>query len=122
MPGDQASAKGLYMPCFSESCAFIKVIFPLITSSLQILPPNPAPSVFLFAVCLSVQVEKPSLQSSKAKKTSVSHKPPRKAKDKQGASGRASKKKSAEGARTAPPTADKEQSAEMNNKLAEAKE
>uniref|UniRef100_E1B919 Microtubule associated protein 6 n=1 Tax=Bos taurus TaxID=9913 RepID=E1B919_BOVIN len=68
------------------------------------------------------KVEKPSLQSSKAKKTSVSHKPPRKAKDKQGASGRASKKKSAEGARTAPPTADKEQSAEMNNKLAEAKE
>ncbi|OWK17853.1 hypothetical protein Celaphus_00009244 [Cervus elaphus hippelaphus] len=68
------------------------------------------------------KVEKPSLQSSKAKKTSVSHKPPRKAKDKQGASGRASKKKSAEGARTAPPAADKEQSAEMNNKLAEAKE
>ncbi|XP_043338410.1 microtubule-associated protein 6 isoform X2 [Cervus canadensis] len=68
------------------------------------------------------KVEKPSLQSSKPKKTSVSHKPPRKAKDKQGASGRASKKKSAEGARTAPPAADKEQSAEMNNKLAEAKE
>ncbi|KAJ1075014.1 hypothetical protein K5549_006376 [Capra hircus] len=68
------------------------------------------------------KVEKPSLQSSKPKKTSVSHKPPRKAKDKQGASGRASKKKSAEGARPAPPTADKEQSAEMNNKLAEAKE
>lgn len=68
-----------------------------------------------------MQVEKPSLQSSKPKKTSVSHKPPRKAKDKQGASGRASKK-SAEGARPAPPTADKEQSAEMNNKLAEAKE
>uniref|UniRef100_A0A8C6FKQ0 Microtubule-associated protein 6 n=1 Tax=Moschus moschiferus TaxID=68415 RepID=A0A8C6FKQ0_MOSMO len=68
------------------------------------------------------KVEKPSLQSSKPKKTSVSHKPPRKAKDKQGASGRASKKKSAEAARTAPPAADKEQSAEMNNKLAEAKE
>lgn len=67
-----------------------------------------------------MQVEKPSLQSSKPKKTSVSHKPPRKAKDKQGASGRASKKKSA--SRPAPPTADKEQSAEMNNKLAEAKE
>lgn len=67
------------------------------------------------------KVEKPSAPSSKPKKTSASHKAPRKAKDKQVASGRASKKKSAEGASATPP-ADKEQSAEMNNKLAEAKE
>ncbi|EPY89493.1 putative microtubule associated protein [Camelus ferus] len=67
------------------------------------------------------KVEKPSVQSSKPKKTSASHKAPRKAKDKQVVSGRASKKKSAEGPRTAPPE-DKEQSKEMNNKLAEAKE
>lgn len=68
-----------------------------------------------------MQVEKPSIQSSKPKKTSASHKPPRKAKDKQGVPGRASKKKSAEGPRAAPPDG-KEQSKEMNNKLAEAKE
>ncbi|XP_059960787.1 microtubule-associated protein 6 [Mesoplodon densirostris] len=67
------------------------------------------------------KVEKPSLQSSKPKKTSASHKPLRKAKDKQVVLGRASKKKSAEGASADPP-ADKEQNAEMNNKLAEAKE
>ncbi|XP_046541384.1 microtubule-associated protein 6 isoform X2 [Equus quagga] len=67
------------------------------------------------------KVEKPSVQSSKPKKTSASHKPPRKAKDKQAASGRASKKKSAEGASAAPPD-NKEHSKEMNNKLAEAKD
>ncbi|XP_008585648.1 PREDICTED: microtubule-associated protein 6 [Galeopterus variegatus] len=67
------------------------------------------------------KVEKPSVQSSKPKKTSVSHKAPRKAKDKQAASGQAAKKKSAEGPSTAKPD-DKEQSKEMNNKLAEAKE
>lgn len=66
-------------------------------------------------------MEKPSVQSSKPKKTSVSHKPPRKAKDKQVVSGRASKKKSAE-VPTATQPEDKEQSKEMNNKLAEAKE
>lgn len=68
-----------------------------------------------------MQVEKPSVQSSKPKKTSASHKPPRKVKDKQAVSGRASKKKSAEGA-SAARAEDKEQSKEMNNKLAEAKE
>eukprot|EP00069_Balaena_mysticetus_P011253 bmy_01311T0 len=67
------------------------------------------------------KVEKPSLQSSKPKKTSASHKPLRKAKDKQVVLGRVTKKKSAEGTSADPP-ADKEQSAEMNNKLAEAKE
>uniref|UniRef100_A0A452QI70 Microtubule associated protein 6 n=1 Tax=Ursus americanus TaxID=9643 RepID=A0A452QI70_URSAM len=67
------------------------------------------------------KVEKPSVQSSKPKKTSASHKPPRKAKDKQVVSGRASKKKSAEGP-SAPQPEDKEQSKQMNNKLAEAKE
>ncbi|XP_032213968.1 microtubule-associated protein 6 isoform X2 [Mustela erminea] len=67
------------------------------------------------------KVEKPSVQSSKPKKTSASHKPPRKAKDKQVVSGRASKKKSAE-VPTATQPEDKEQSKEMNNKLAEAKE
>ncbi|KAM9658328.1 microtubule-associated protein 6 [Trichechus inunguis] len=69
----------------------------------------------------SPKVEKTSVQSSKPKKTSVSHKPPRKAKDKQVVSGRAAKKKSAEGPSPAKPD-DKEQSKEMNNKLAEAKE
>uniref|UniRef100_G1P1P6 Microtubule associated protein 6 n=1 Tax=Myotis lucifugus TaxID=59463 RepID=G1P1P6_MYOLU len=69
------------------------------------------------------KVEKTSVQSSKPKKTSASHKAPRKAKDKQVVSGRAFKKKSAEGpsAAQAQPD-DKEQSKEMNNKLAEAKE
>ncbi|XP_058161959.1 microtubule-associated protein 6 [Dasypus novemcinctus] len=67
------------------------------------------------------KVEKPSVQSSKPKKTSASHKPPRKAKDKQGASGRGAKKKGAEGPSTVKPD-EKEQSKEMNNKLAEAKE
>uniref|UniRef100_A0A7N5JRN5 Microtubule associated protein 6 n=1 Tax=Ailuropoda melanoleuca TaxID=9646 RepID=A0A7N5JRN5_AILME len=67
------------------------------------------------------KVEKPSVQSSKPKKTSASHKPPRKAKDKQVVSGRASKKKSAEGP-SAPQPEEKEQSKQMNNKLAEAKE
>ncbi|XP_076969659.1 microtubule-associated protein 6 [Tamandua tetradactyla] len=67
------------------------------------------------------KVEKPSVQSSKPKKTSASHKPPRKAKDKQVVSGRGAKKKGAEGPSTVKPD-DKEQSKEMNNKLAEAKE
>ncbi|XP_012501126.1 PREDICTED: microtubule-associated protein 6 [Propithecus coquereli] len=67
------------------------------------------------------KVEKPSVQSSKPKKTSASHKPPRKAKDKQAVSGQATKKKSAEGPSATKPD-DKEQSKEMNNKLAEAKE
>ncbi|KAM8815805.1 microtubule-associated protein 6 isoform 3-T3 [Rhynchonycteris naso] len=67
------------------------------------------------------KAEKTSVQSSKPKKTSVSHKPPRKSKDKQVVSGRASKKKSTEGPSAAQPD-DKEQSKEMNNKLAEAKE
>ncbi|XP_012658424.1 microtubule-associated protein 6 isoform X2 [Otolemur garnettii] len=67
------------------------------------------------------KVEKPSVQSSKPKKTSASHKPTRKAKDKQAVSGQAAKKKSAEGPGSTKPE-DKEQSKEMNNKLAEAKE
>ncbi|XP_040820037.1 microtubule-associated protein 6-like isoform X2 [Ochotona curzoniae] len=67
------------------------------------------------------KVEKPSVQSSKPKKTSASHKPLRKAKDKQVVSGQAAKKKSAEGPGATKPD-DKEQSKEMNNKLAEAKE
>uniref|UniRef100_A0A8D0G4P8 Microtubule associated protein 6 n=1 Tax=Sphenodon punctatus TaxID=8508 RepID=A0A8D0G4P8_SPHPU len=69
------------------------------------------------------KVEKPSVQTSKPKKTTPSHKPLKKAKDKQTASGRASKKKSTEGSAgggTKPD--DKEKSKEMNNKLAEAKE
>ncbi|CAO2613702.1 Microtubule-associated protein 6 [Lemmus lemmus] len=69
----------------------------------------------------SPKVEKPSVQSSKPKKTSTSHKPLRKAKDKQVVSGQASKKKTAEGPSATKPD-DKEQSKEMNNKLAEAKE
>ncbi|XP_075402405.1 microtubule-associated protein 6 isoform X2 [Tenrec ecaudatus] len=67
------------------------------------------------------KVEKPSFQSSKPKKTSASHKTPRKAKDKQVVSGRATKKKSAEAPSAAGPE-DAEQSQPMNNKLAEAKE
>ncbi|XP_036116060.1 microtubule-associated protein 6 isoform X2 [Molossus molossus] len=69
----------------------------------------------------SPKVEKPGVQSSKPKKSSASHKPPRKSKDKQVVSGRAFKKRSTE-APSAAPADDKEQSKEMNNKLAEAKE
>ncbi|RLW03254.1 hypothetical protein DV515_00006557, partial [Chloebia gouldiae] len=67
------------------------------------------------------KVEKPSIKPSKPKKTTTSHKPLKKAKDKQIASGRAAKKKSAETSNTAKPE-EKEKSKEMNNKLAEAKE
>ncbi|NWI15177.1 MAP6 protein, partial [Crypturellus soui] len=67
------------------------------------------------------KVEKPSVKPSKPKKTTTSHKPLKKAKDKQIASGRAAKKKSTETSNTAKPE-DKEKSKEMNNKLAEAKE
>ncbi|XP_012370502.1 microtubule-associated protein 6 isoform X1 [Octodon degus] len=67
------------------------------------------------------KVEKPTVQSSKPKKTSASHKPPRKAKDKRVVSGQAAKKKSSESPSATKPD-DKEQSKEMNNKLAEAKE
>ncbi|XP_015708082.1 microtubule-associated protein 6 [Coturnix japonica] len=67
------------------------------------------------------KVEKPSVKPSKPKKTTTSHKPLKKAKDKQIASGRAAKKKSAETSNTTKPE-DKEKSKEMNNKLAEAKE
>ncbi|NWU98118.1 MAP6 protein, partial [Upupa epops] len=67
------------------------------------------------------KVEKPSVKPSKPKKTTSSHKPLKKAKDKQIAAGRAAKKKSAETSNTAKPE-DKEKSKEMNNKLAEAKE
>ncbi|GAB0180996.1 microtubule-associated protein 6 [Grus japonensis] len=67
------------------------------------------------------KVEKPSVKPSKPKKTATSHKPLKKAKDKQITSGRAAKKKSAETSNTAKPE-DKEKSKEMNNKLAEAKE
>ncbi|XP_008493406.2 microtubule-associated protein 6 [Calypte anna] len=67
------------------------------------------------------KVEKPSVKPSKPKKTTTSHKPLKKAKDKQITSGRAAKKKSAETSNTAKPE-DKEKSKEMNNKLAEAKE
>nr|XP_060627235.1 microtubule-associated protein 6 [Anolis sagrei ordinatus] len=71
----------------------------------------------------TTRVEKPSPQPSKPKKTTTSHKPLKKAKDKQVASSRASKKKSAEGSGGANVAAeDKEKSKEMNNKLAEAKE
>lgn len=66
------------------------------------------------------KVEKPSVQTPKLKKT-TSHKPLKKAKEKLIPSGRATKKKSAEGATAAKPE-DKEKSKEMNNKLAEAKE
>ncbi|KAL8191278.1 UNVERIFIED_CONTAM: Microtubule-associated protein 6 [Gekko kuhli] len=67
------------------------------------------------------KVEKPSPQPPKPKKTPTSHKPLKKAKDKQMASSRAAKKKSTEAAGAANPE-DKEKSKEMNNKLAEAKE
>lgn len=77
--------------------------------------------VCALSVCLPMQVEKPSVQSSKPKKTSASQKPLRKAKDKQVASGQAAKKKTTEGPSATKPD-DKEQSKEMNNKLAEAKE
>lgn len=87
---------------------------------------SPTPSLLCFyicalSVCLPMQVEKPSIQSSKPKKTSTSHKPPRKAKDKQVVSGQAAKKKTTEGPGATKPD-DKEPSKEMNNKLAEAKE
>ncbi|XP_053561059.1 microtubule-associated protein 6 isoform X1 [Bombina bombina] len=72
----------------------------------------------------SSKVEKPSVQTSKPKKITASHKPLKKAKDKTTVPGRVSKKK---GPETTTPTAstkpeDKEKSKEMNNKLAEAKE
>ncbi|OCT96387.1 microtubule-associated protein 6 homolog isoform X3 [Xenopus laevis] len=69
----------------------------------------------------SSKVEKPSVQTSKPKKTSTSHKPVKKAKEKIIAPGRASKKKSAESTPTTKPE-EKEKSKEINNKLAEAKE
>ncbi|XP_077307568.1 microtubule-associated protein 6 isoform X1 [Lithobates pipiens] len=67
------------------------------------------------------KVEKPSVQPSKPKKTTPSHKPVKKAKDKQLTPGRASKKKVGETTSSTKPD-DKEKSKEMNNKLAEAKE
>ncbi|XP_069825653.1 microtubule-associated protein 6 isoform X4 [Dendropsophus ebraccatus] len=74
----------------------------------------------------SPKVEKPSVQPSKPKKTTTpSHKPVKKAKDKQITPGRASKKKAPETGSTpatAKPEDNKEKSKEMNNKLAEAKE
>uniref|UniRef100_A0A4X2LDZ5 Microtubule associated protein 6 n=1 Tax=Vombatus ursinus TaxID=29139 RepID=A0A4X2LDZ5_VOMUR len=71
----------------------------------------------------SPKVEKPSAPTPKPKKTPTSHKPLKKAKEKQLTSGRSTKKKgpTASGASGAGPQ-DKEQSKEMNNKLAEAKE
>ncbi|XP_018105897.1 microtubule-associated protein 6 homolog isoform X2 [Xenopus laevis] len=69
----------------------------------------------------SSKVEKPSVQTSKPKKTSTSHKPVKKAKEKIIAPGRASKKKDAESTSTTKPE-EKEKSKEINNKLAEAKE
>uniref|UniRef100_A0A8C3SFK7 Microtubule associated protein 6 n=1 Tax=Chelydra serpentina TaxID=8475 RepID=A0A8C3SFK7_CHESE len=69
----------------------------------------------------SSKAEKRSVQPSKPKKTTTSHKPLKKAKDKQIASGRAAKKKSVESSSGTKPE-DKEKSKEMNNKLAEAKE
>ncbi|KAM8976347.1 microtubule-associated protein 6 homolog [Pelodytes ibericus] len=68
----------------------------------------------------SSKVEKPSVQTSRPKKTPTSHKPVKKAKEKQIVSGRASKKK-VEASPIAKPE-DKEKSKELNNKLAEAKE
>ncbi|XP_040195967.1 microtubule-associated protein 6 isoform X4 [Rana temporaria] len=68
-----------------------------------------------------IKVEKPSVQPSKPKKTTPSHKPVKKAKDKQITPGRATKKKVGETTSTTKPD-DKEKSKEMNNKLAEAKE
>ncbi|XP_075193712.1 microtubule-associated protein 6 isoform X1 [Anomaloglossus baeobatrachus] len=71
----------------------------------------------------SPKVEKPSVQPSKPKKTSTpSHKPVKKAKDKQIIPGRASKKKAPETSTNTAKPEDKEKSKEMNNKLAEAKE
>ncbi|XP_029458007.1 microtubule-associated protein 6 [Rhinatrema bivittatum] len=68
------------------------------------------------------KVEKPNVQTSKPKKTTTaSHKPAKRAKDKQITSGRAVKKKSPESAGETKPE-DKEKSKELNNKLAEAKE
>uniref|UniRef100_A0A8C5MJS5 Microtubule associated protein 6 n=1 Tax=Leptobrachium leishanense TaxID=445787 RepID=A0A8C5MJS5_9ANUR len=67
------------------------------------------------------KVEKPSVQTPRAKKTPTSHKPVKKAKEKQIVTGRASKKKTAETTSTTKPE-DKEKSKEINNKLAEAKE
>ncbi|XP_067841737.1 microtubule-associated protein 6 homolog [Heptranchias perlo] len=64
--------------------------------------------------------EKPSVQSSKPKKPS-SHKPPKKAKEKQITSGRAVKKKATENV-PAPKPEEGGKSQEINNKLAEAKE
>ncbi|CAH2225830.1 microtubule-associated 6 isoform X1 [Pelobates cultripes] len=69
----------------------------------------------------SSKVEKPSVQTSRPKKTPTSHKPVKKAKEKQIVSGRASKKKTSETTPTTKPE-DKEKSKEINNKLAEAKE
>ncbi|XP_069496160.1 microtubule-associated protein 6 isoform X1 [Ambystoma mexicanum] len=67
------------------------------------------------------KVEKPSVQTSKPKKTTTSHKPLKKAKEKLIVSGRSTKKKSTDSA-TATKPEDKEKSKEINNKLAEAKE
>ncbi|XP_053312695.1 microtubule-associated protein 6 isoform X3 [Spea bombifrons] len=69
----------------------------------------------------TVKVEKPSVQTSRPKKTPISHKPVKKAKEKQTVPGRVSKKKTAEASPTTKPE-DKEKSNEINNKLAEAKE
>nr|XP_020665359.1 microtubule-associated protein 6 [Pogona vitticeps] len=71
------------------------------------------------------RVEKPSPQPSKPKKTTASHKPLKKAKDKQMASSRSAKKKTAEspgGTSVVVIAEEKEKSKDMNNKLAEAKE
>ncbi|XP_016152094.1 PREDICTED: microtubule-associated protein 6 [Ficedula albicollis] len=62
------------------------------------------------------KVEKPSIKPSKPKKTTTSHKPLKKAKDKQIASGRAAKKKSAETSNTAKPE-DKEKSKERDCRM-----
>uniref|UniRef100_A0A8D0BIE0 Microtubule associated protein 6 n=1 Tax=Salvator merianae TaxID=96440 RepID=A0A8D0BIE0_SALMN len=66
------------------------------------------------------KVERPSPQPSKPKKTTTSHKPLKKAKDKQMSSSRSSKKKGTEPPAAA--NAEDKKSKEMNNKLAEAKE
>ncbi|XP_066478424.1 microtubule-associated protein 6 [Tiliqua scincoides] len=70
----------------------------------------------------SPKVEKPRPQPPKPKKTTTSHKPLKKAKDKQMVSSRAAKKKNAEASSGPSADADKEKKKEMNNKLAEAKE
>ncbi|XP_043929334.1 microtubule-associated protein 6 [Protopterus annectens] len=67
------------------------------------------------------KVEKSATLPSRPKKTAASHKPLKKAKDKNVSAGRASKKKAAEGTTGSKPES-KEKSKEMNNKLAEAKE